>query len=121
VLILDVLFLALFGPGVEAALGRARFCGLCLLGGLSALAAGALLHGARSHGASLAYLPHGSVGAIAAVGSVAAVLGGYALLHPRARVLTLVVLPLFGTIVEIPALPLLGLWLLAQVTLGVFA
>jgi membrane associated rhomboid family serine protease len=45
---------------------------------------------------------------------VAAVLGGYALLYPRARVVTLVIIIVFITIIELPALLVLGLWFLLQ-------
>jgi membrane associated rhomboid family serine protease len=53
-------------------------------------------------------------------GATAAVLCGYLPLHPRARVLTLIVMPFFTTLVEIPAIALLGLWLVAQVSFGAF-
>ena len=45
---------------------------------------------------------------IGASGAVAGVLGAYALLHPAARVLTLIFIIFFVTLVEIPALILLG-------------
>jgi membrane associated rhomboid family serine protease len=106
--VLDGVFLALLGPSVEDALGRARFCALCLLGGLLALAARAFVDA----GSPLLLL--------GASGAIAAVLGGYLPLHPRARVLTLVVAPFFTTLVEIPTIVLLGLWLVAQVSLGAF-
>ena len=41
-------------------------------------------------------------------------LGGYALLYPRARVVTLLFIIIFFTIVELPALVVLGLWFLLQ-------
>ena len=45
-------------------------------------------------------------------------LGGYFLLYPRARVLTLVFIIFFVTIVEVPALFLLALWFLEQLYIG---
>ena len=48
----------------------------------------------------------------------AAVLGGYLLRYPRARILTLVAVPFFTTIVEIPAVLLIGLWVLLQLYFG---
>ena len=50
---------------------------------------------------------------IGASGAIAAVLGGYAVLYPRARVLSLIFF-LFIFLVEIPALVLLGVWFLLQ-------
>ena len=41
---------------------------------------------------------------------MAGVLGAYALLHPAARVLSLIVIIFFVTLVEVPALLLLGIW-----------
>lgn len=99
----------LLGPSVELALGRARFvCLLCLPGALLALAAGALAGGDSAPAAPLL---------LGVAGASAAVLGSYLLLHPRARVLTLMLVPFFATFVELPALIFLGLWLLAQVAL----
>lgn len=106
-LLLDILFLGLLGPSVEGALGRVRFCAVCLLGGVLALAARALA-GAGSPSPVL----------FGASGATAAVLGGYLLLHPRARVLTLVAIPFYVTIVEIPAVLLIGVWLALQLCLG---
>jgi membrane associated rhomboid family serine protease len=42
------------------------------------------------------------------------VLGGYAVLYPRARVLTVVFIIIFFTVVQLPALLVLGLWFLLQ-------
>jgi aryl-alcohol dehydrogenase-like predicted oxidoreductase len=42
------------------------------------------------------------------------VLGGYLLLYPRARVLTVVLIIFFVTIIEIPAVILLGIWFVLQ-------
>jgi membrane associated rhomboid family serine protease len=106
--LLDVLFLGLLGPSVEDALGRGGFCGLCLLGCLLGLAVRALT-GAESPAPVI----------FGATGVTTAVLGGYAVEHPRARVLTLVPAPLFTTIVEVPAVLLIGLWLVLQVCFGV--
>lgn len=106
-ILLDILFLGLLGPSVEGTLGRVRFCAFCLLSGLLALAAQAL----AGVGSPLPLL-------FSASGVIAAVLGGYLLLYPRARVLTLVVAPFFTTIVEIPAVLLLGLWFLLQLYFG---
>ena len=105
-LFFNLLFLVLFGPSVENAVGRGRFLCLYLAGGLVALA---LL---------VAVGPGSFRPVLGSTGAIAAVLGAYLLLHPRARVITLVLVPLFATIVEIPALILLALWLPLQLWLG---
>ena len=51
---------------------------------------------------------------IGASGAIAGVLGAYALLFPRARVLTLIFIIFFVTLVEIPALILLAVWFILQ-------
>jgi membrane associated rhomboid family serine protease len=106
--LLDILLLVLLGPTVESALGRARFCALCLLGALLAVAVRALLDGGAPRFATFA-----------AAGASAAVLGGYLSLYPRARVLTMVLVPFFASLVELPVALFLGAWLLAQVLLEV--
>jgi membrane associated rhomboid family serine protease len=55
---------------------------------------------------------------IGASGAVAGVLGAYALLYPRARVVTLIVVIIFITVIELPALLVLGGWFLLQVLYG---
>jgi rhomboid family protein len=102
----NMLFLAIFGPTVEDAMGRARFLAFYLLGGIVAL------------GAQVLVSPDSTAPTLGASGAIAAVLGGYVLLYPRARVLTLVFLIFFVTIVEVPALMLLGFWFVVQLVLG---
>jgi membrane associated rhomboid family serine protease len=102
----NMLFLAIFGPNVEEAMGRIRFPAFYLLGGLIALAAQVMV-GSDS-----------TTPTLGASGAIAAVLGGYIVLYPRARVLTLVFIIFFVTIVEVPAVFLLGFWFLEQLLLG---
>jgi membrane associated rhomboid family serine protease len=51
---------------------------------------------------------------LGASGAIAAVLGGYALLYPRARVATLIFIVFFVTVLELPALLVLGGWFVLQ-------
>ena len=51
---------------------------------------------------------------VGASGAIAAVLGAYALLYPRARVVTLIFIVIIFTIIQLPALLVLGLWFLLQ-------
>ena len=83
-------------------MGRMRFILFYLLGGLAAV------------GAQVAVDPDSTVPLVGASGAIAAVLGGYILLYPRARVLTVVFIIFFFTFVEIPAVIVLGVWLALQ-------
>ena len=100
-IIFNMLFLWIFGNNIEDAMGRVRYVLFYLLGGLAAA------------GLQVAVDTSATAPTIGASGAIAAVLGGYALLYPRARVLTLVFLLLIF-LVEIPALVLLGAWFVLQ-------
>ena len=53
-------------------------------------------------------------------GAVAAVLGGYLLLFPRARVITVIFIIFFFTILELPAIVFLVIWFAQQALFGYF-
>ncbi len=94
----NMLFLWIFGNNIEDAMGRLSFLGFYLVGGVVAALA------------QTAIGPSSSVPTLGASGAIAAVLGAYALLYPRARVLTVIFIVFFFTVVELPALLVLGLW-----------
>jgi rhomboid family protein len=98
----NMLFLWIFGNNVEDAMGRWRYVLFYLLGGLIAAYSQAAIH------------PSETGPQIGASGAIAGVLGGYIVLHPRARVLTLVLLFIFVTIIEVPAVVMLGVWFVLQ-------
>ncbi len=98
----NMLFLWIFGNNIEDSMCRPRFLAFNLLGGIAALAAHVLID------------PSSTVPTVGASGAIAAVLGGYAILYPRARVLTVVFIIIFVTVVQLPALLVLGLWFLLQ-------
>jgi membrane associated rhomboid family serine protease len=104
----NMLFLWIFGNNVEDSMGHAKFVAFYLLGGLAALAAQILVE------------PNAAVPTIGASGAVAAVLGGYILLYPRARVVTLIFIIFFFTILELPALLILGFWFVQQLAFGFY-
>jgi membrane associated rhomboid family serine protease len=97
----NMIFLWIFGNNVEDSMGRLRYVLFYLLGGLAAAVA------------QVAIDPDATVPLVGASGAIAAVLGGYALLYPRARVLTLFFF-FFIFFIEVPALLLLGLWIFLQ-------
>ncbi len=102
----NMLFLAIFGPNVEDSFRSLRFLAFYLVGGLVAL------------GAEVLVGPGAMVPTLGASGAVAAVLGAYILLFPRARILTVVFIIFFFTLLELPALVVLGFWFVEQVLFG---
>jgi membrane associated rhomboid family serine protease len=98
----NMLFLWIFGNNVEDSMSRWRFAAFYLLGGLAATATQVLFH------------TNDAVPMLGASGAIATVLAGYAVLYPRARVLTLIFIIIFVTVIELPALFVLGFWFLLQ-------
>jgi membrane associated rhomboid family serine protease len=98
----NMLFLWIFGNNIEDSMSRPRFVAFYLLGGLAALGLQVLMD------------PDSAIPTVGASGAIAAVLGGYALLYPRARVITLIIIIIFFTVVQLPALVVLGFWFLLQ-------
>jgi membrane associated rhomboid family serine protease len=102
----NMLFLWIFGNNVEDSMGPFRFIAFYLLAGISATALQVLVG------------PNSTVPNIGASGAIAGVLGAYLLLFPRARVVTVVILIFFFTIIELPAILFLGIWFLEQALFG---
>jgi membrane associated rhomboid family serine protease len=98
----NMLFLWIFGTNVEDSMSRWRYALFYLLGGLVATAGEVATHAGST------------TPTLGASGAIAAVLAGYALLYPRARVLTLIFIIIFFTVIELPALFVLGFWFLLQ-------
>jgi len=102
----NMLFLWIFGNNVEDAVGPVKYLAFYILGGLAAL------------GLQVAVGPNSVAPTLGASGAVAAVLGGYILLYPRARVLTLVIIIFLFTVIELPAILMLGVWFAEQAAFG---
>ncbi|MFT3687853.1 rhomboid family intramembrane serine protease [Paenirhodobacter sp.] len=99
----NMLFLWVFGDNLEDQFGHGGFALFYLLGGLAAA------------GAQIAADPFSDVPMVGASGAIAAVMGGYLLLFPRARVDVVVIFVIFFRIFTIPAFVVLGLWFGIQV------
>jgi len=108
-LIGNMWFLLLFGNNVEDRLGHWYFLAFYLVGGLSAT----LLHWAVE--------PTSITPIVGASGAIAAVLGGYAVAYPHARIKTLVMLVFVITVVELPAYVFLVGWFAVQLIQGLGA
>src|SRR6266446_216014 len=102
----NMLFLWIFGDNVEDALGKLAYLAFYLLGGLAAVAL------------QFGLAPNSTIPNVGASGAIAAVLGAYIVLYPRARILTVVFFFLI-TLIELPALVVLGLWFVLQLFQGV--
>jgi len=102
----NMLFLWVFGDNVEDRLGHLKYLFFYLAVGV----AGSIAHIISS--------PFSEVPVIGASGAVAGVLGAYFVAFPRARVLTLIPIIIFFTIVEIPAVIFLALWFVLQIFNG---
>jgi membrane associated rhomboid family serine protease len=98
----NMLYLWIFGNNVEDYLGKTRFALFYLLCGTLA----SLAH--------LAVDPYSAIPMVGASGAISGILGAYLLLYPRARVLTLIFLGFYITVIRIPAVVLLTLWIVIQ-------
>ena len=103
-LIGNVLYLWIFGDNVEDRFGSVQYLIFYLLCGIVAAIGQGLIAPGPMVGAS---------------GAIAGVLGAYLLLSPTARISTLVFLGFFITIVELPALIVIGMFIVLQILEGV--
>ncbi len=98
----NMIFLWCFGRSLEDAMGSGKFLVFYLLCGVAAAF-------------TQSFLTWGSrAPMVGASGAIAGVMGAYLLKFPRARILTLVVVIVFITRIEIPAVVILGYWFLTQ-------
>ncbi len=102
----NMLYLWIFGNNVEDYLGKIRFIIFYILSGIFA-ALGQIL-----------MAPGSRVPMIGASGAIAGVLGAYLILFPRARITTLVFFGFFIRLIKLPAIFVLGLWIIFQLFYG---
>ena len=105
----NMLYLWIFGNNVEDRFGRLGFLGFYLLGG------------ALAGVSQVAIDPTSIVPTIGASGAIAATLGAYFVLFPRARVTSLVFLGFFYQLIDVPAVIVLGFWFVLQLIDGLTA
>ena len=98
----NMLYLWIFGNNVEDSMGHWRFLIFYILCGLVAGLGQVFIN------------PQSKIPSVGASGAIAGVLGGYILLYPFARVLTLVPLGFFIRIIPLPAILVLGMWIVLQ-------
>ena len=102
----NMLYLWIFGNNVEDSMGKIRFAVFYLLCGAGAAYAQILMG------------PDSRIPMVGASGAISGVLGAYVLLFPHARVLTLIPIFFFITFQEIPAMLVLGFWIVVQLLNG---
>jgi membrane associated rhomboid family serine protease len=99
----NMLYLWIFGDNVEDSFGHAKYLVFYLLAGIAATVAQYIA------------LPSSNVPNVGASGAIAGVLGAYILMFPRARINVL----LGRNVVAMPALIVLGFWIVLQLVSGV--
>jgi membrane associated rhomboid family serine protease len=100
----NMLYLWIFGDNVEDAMGSGPFLVFYLAAGIIAAIGQGLLAPAPMVGAS---------------GAIAGVLGAYLVMFPTNRISTLVFLAIFISVVELPAIIVIGMFIVLQVLEGV--
>ena len=99
----NMLYLWIFGNNVEDRLGSVRFTLFYFLCGIAAALGQGILSPGPMVGASCA---------------IAGVLGAYLIMFPGSRVSTLVFLGIFITILQLPAILVIGFWIIEQLVAG---
>jgi membrane associated rhomboid family serine protease len=94
----NMLFLWIFGDNLEHRLGHLRFVVFYLVCGLAAGLAHILANA------------NSTIPTVGASGAISGVLGGYLLMFPRNRVYVMT----YGGVTTVPAMLMLGLWILLQ-------
>jgi membrane associated rhomboid family serine protease len=103
----NMVFLWAFGPQIEDAMGKLRYAAFYLAGGIVASLA------------EVAVDPSSTVTSLGASGAIAAVMGAFLVTYPRDQIRTVLLLGWFARVTFVPAVLLIGLWLLTQfVSLG---
>jgi len=105
----NMLYLWIFGDNVESAMGSPCFAVFYLLCGIGA-GLGQVLAG-----------PNSEIPMVGASGAISGVLGAYLVLYPHAQVETLLLMGFFVRLVRLPAVVVLGFWIVLQLFSGVLS
>jgi len=105
----NMLYLWIFGNNIEDVMGHGRFILFYVLCGVAAMFGHAFT------------APESTVPMIGASGAISGVLGAYLLLFPQVRVLVLIPLGFFTRMVHVPAVVVLGFWIVMQIINGAFS
>ena len=105
-LFFTMLFLWLFGPGVEVALGRLRFVALYLVCGLGGLVLEALVH------------PGSIEPVVGASGAVIGIIAAHVVVRPAGKIFVVSAVPLLVGVIAVPVIVMLGVWIVQLVVVG---
>jgi membrane associated rhomboid family serine protease len=98
-----MLYLWIFGDNIEDNFGHTKFIIFYLVAGFAASFA------------QIAIAPDSLIPTLGASGAIAGVLGSYLIMFPKNRVRALLPLGFLWTTVELPAMVVLGFWIVIQV------
>jgi membrane associated rhomboid family serine protease len=102
----NMLYLWVFGDNVEDAMGHLRFLLFYLLCGVGAAAL------------QIAIDTSSTIPMVGASGAISGVLAAYLVMFPKRRVRVLVFLGIFVTVIALPALLVIGFWIVLQFIVG---
>lgn len=105
-LLANMLYLWIFGDNIEDRLGHFGYLNFYLAGGFAAAALHVLIN------------PLSTVPTVGASGAIAAVLGAYLVLYPKARIYTFIPIGFWAQLRLVPAAVVLGLWFVLQLFSG---
>jgi membrane associated rhomboid family serine protease len=98
----NMLFLWVFGDNVEDRLGKLKYFIFYTVCGISAAVIQSLVY------------PNSNIPLIGASGAISGILGAYAVMFPRAQILTLIFIFFFIDVIVLPASLWIGIWFLMQ-------
>ncbi|MBN2297559.1 MAG: rhomboid family intramembrane serine protease [Deltaproteobacteria bacterium] len=98
----NMIFLSVFGPAVEKNIGIMRY----ILLYLCAVFVSFYVH--------TIFYPTSSIQVVGASGAIAAIMGSYLILNPKAKILTIIPLLFFIEIIEIPSVVFILVWFTLQ-------
>lgn len=103
----NMLYLWIFGNNVEDRFGHIRYLLFYIFAGIAGVLGQTLID------------PYSTIPGIGASGAIAGVLGGYLLMFPKARVVTIIPIFFFLQLIRLPAVIVLGFWIFVQFISGV--
>src|SRR3989337_263892 len=102
----NMLYLWIFGNNIEDSMGHFKFIVFYLISGIVAVYIFAFMN------------PGSTTPMVGASGAVSGVLGAYLVLFPRAKVLTLIPFGFYMQVIRVPAVFVLGFWIVLQILNG---